>query len=924
MKRWFYLLPLLFVLPLFSVAGGPDSTISCHLSNAPFDQFANLIFQKSGVHIFYQDRWVEGVTVTINSDSIRVMNAVERAIQATNLKVSRWNSDLVILPNEQLPTRLPKFQNRVVASDSTTTKKALTKSEEQYLSGRRADAMQVLKVGKKLGLAKGSRATIRGRILDQATGDPVVGATMYLDELKTGKATDINGYLNMVVPTGTYLAVFAFMGMETKRYSLEVYSDGDFIVELKRSAIEMEEVVVLGDKQMSMRLKDPGLEKISAKEIKEIPTMIGERDILRVSEMLPGIVTVGEGSAGVNVRGGNFDQNAFFMNKIPIYNTSHLFGFFPAFNADIVKDFSIYKGYIPANYGGQLSSVFNILGRQGNRKHFNARGSISPVAVGLTVEGPLKKDTCSFFLSGRYLYSDWILGKIDDPMIRTSQAGFNDIAAGFNYDFKKSQLSVFVYHSYDEFKLSDLNRYHYSTNGAAINLSWFMSKTTRGELSLTGSRYAFGTIDQQEPTLAYQHSYLFDDFRINTDFSTDLFLGNSLQYGLGITYYGLDRGSVTPYGETSLRVPINLGKEQAFMSSVYISDEWGLLPWLDVNAGVRFGLYTPVGPQTVYTYYPGAPMDPRYINDTLQFKNGEVIKWDPELDFRINLNMRTDEHGNVKVAYNRLHQNLFMLNNTIALSPDYQWKLADYHIAPAYSDQVSAGVYRTLKKLGLEASIEFYFKRTMNYPEFVDGADFLSNPLIETEVLPGKQNSYGMELMVRRSGTKLEGWISYTLSKTEVQVNGPYAWQQINHGMPYPANYDIPNVLNTVVNYHFSRRITTSGVVTYQTGRPVTYPASIYYINGIPYVDYTQRNAYRIPDYFRLDLSLTFEGNLRRNKLMHLSYIFSVYNVTGRDNPYSVYFTLENGKIKSYQYSVIAVPIPTFTILLKLGNYATD
>jgi hypothetical protein len=271
-----------------------------------------------------------------------------------------------------------------------------------------------------------------------------------------------------------------------------------------------------------------------------------------------------------------------------------------------------------------------------------------------------------------------------------------------------------------------------------------------------------------------------------------------------------------------------------------------------------------------------------------------------------------------------MHQNLFVLNNTIALAPNSQWKLADYYLKPAKSNQVSAGVFRTFPKSGWETSFEVYYKRTSDSPEFIDGADFLSNPYMETSILAGNQNAYGFEFLLRRSGKRLEGWIAYTYSRSMVKVNGENPWERINNGHAYPANYDIPHAVNTVVNYHFSRRLTASGVVSYQTGKPVTYPVSIYYIGEIPYVDYSDRNAYRIPDYFRLDLSLTIEGNLRRNKSLHSSWVFSLYNVTGRENPYSVYFKSAYGKINSYQYSVIGVPVFTATWLFKLGNYAAD
>lgn len=918
------LIQLLFVGHT-AFAAGTDSIIACHLHQQPFREFCRIVYQESGVTIYYEEAWADRIQVTLDTGQIGVVTAVRRVLEGTDLMVSVWNDQIVVLPGELLPEKLPAYDIQMIVSDTSIRKgKTITRSEERYITGRKADVMQTLKVGKKGVLSKGGTVTIRGKITEEQTGEAVIGATMFLEETKTGTATDENGYMSIVVKPGRYTAEFAFMGLETEKYFLEVLSEGDFSVALKKSAIQMKEVVVYGDRQMNFRFKDPGLEKISVKTIKEIPMIMGERDILGVSELLPGIVTVGEGSAGLNVRGGNYDQNAFYLNRIPIYNTSHLFGFFPAFNADIVKDFSIYKGHIPVQYGGHLSSVFNIIGRQGNRKRFTARGGISTVAANLSVEGPLKKDTSSFLLSARYLYSDWLLRQIDDPTVRASKAGFNDVTASWNYDFKKSQLSVFVYHSQDKFRLSEINEYQYGTNGASINLSHFFSSSLRADFSLTGSQYSFLTNDQQEPTTAYSHSYVLGDYRVNAGFTQNLSSKNTLEYGAGITYYHLNRGNVEPYGDASLRLPVALGKERGVESALYLNDAHDVLPWMTISAGLRLTLFNPLGPKTVYTYYPDLPKDPRYIADTLHFGNGEAIKWYFEPDFRASVIMRTDANGTVKVAFNQMHQNLFVLNNTIALAPNSQWKLADYNIRPARSSQLSAGVFRTFPKSGWEASFEIYYKRTLNYPEFIDGADFLNNPQVESTVLPGKQNAYGIECLLRRTGRRLEGWVSYTFSRSIIQVDGAQPWERINNGLAYPANYDIPHVLNTVVIYHFSRRVSASGVLSYQTGKPVTYPVSVYYINEVPYVDYSNRNEYRIPDYFRLDLSLTIEGNLRRNKFLHNSFIFNVYNVTGRDNPYSVYFKLEEGKIKSYQYSVIGVPIFTITWLFKLGNYAAD
>jgi hypothetical protein len=367
-----------------------------------------------------------------------------------------------------------------------------------------------------------------------------------------------------------------------------------------------------------------------------------------------------------------------------------------------------------------------------------------------------------------------------------------------------------------------------------------------------------------------------------------------------------------------------LGEEKGLESALYISDSYNALPWLNITAGLRYTLFNPLGAKTVYTYSTGLPMDTRYINDTLDFGNIQPIRWYSEPDLRAAVNIKTDENGSVKLAFNQMHQNLFMLNNTITIAPNSQWKLADYHLLPSRSNQVSLGLFRTLSHFGIETSVEVYFKRTFNYPEFKDGADFLESALVETTILQGTQKAYGLEFFLKRSNRKLEGWLSYTYSRSIVKVDGDHAWSQINGGEAYPSNFDTPHVLNVVLSFHPTRRVTFSSVLAYQTGKPITYPESVYYINGAPYFDFSKRNAYRIPDYFRTDFSITLEGNLKRRKLLHSSLSLSVYNLTGRENPYSVYFKSERGNIRSYQYSVIGIPIFTATWIFKLGNYASE
>lgn len=920
------LIILLFLLFSVSLSAQQLGKImACDVKAVPFSEFCSLVFKNTSVKVFYHEKWVNQLKVTMDADSITALMAITQALKGTGLEVSAWQDNLVVLPGEKLLTSLPSYVNhinKVAGVDQGLN--VLTESEEKYITGRKADDTQTINIGRKGAAITGSKAKLLGRILDEETGEPITFATIFISETKSGAVSDINGFISLTLKPGNYSALIEYLGYQKKKYQFNVLSDGNFTVSLKKSVVLMQEVVVYGDRQMSMKLKDPGLEKLSIKAIRSIPMLMGERDILKVSQMLPGIVSVGEGSAGLNVRGGSSDQNAFYINKIPIYNTSHLFGFFPAFNSDIIKDFSIYKGLIPAQYGGRLSSVFNIITRQGNRKRFMARGGISPVAANIVLEGPLKKDTASFLISARSSYSDWMLERIKDPVIRSSKAAFSDFSAQLNYDLRKTQVSVFAYYSKDKFELSDINKYTYANSGISLNFSHNYSSSLHAEYALIGSQYSFTTADAQEVSSAYEHAYKIGQIEARADFDHAIGEKNTLKYGADIIHYSLDRGTVSPYGIGSLRKPVQLGKEQAFESSLYISDNYEVLPWLSLNAGIRYSIYTPTGSKTVYTYLQGKALVAENITDSIIFGKNQPIKWYGTPQIRSAINIETDKNGSIKISFSQMSQNLFMLSNTISIAPNTQWKLADYHLKPSKSNQFSLGVFRTLPKSFLETSVEVFYKRTSNYPEFKDGADFLNNPLLETSVLQGNQKAWGIEFFLKRSSRKLEGWLSYTYSRSIIQVNGGQDWNSINNGFSYPANHDIPHSMNLVLNYHFTRRVIFSSIVTYQTGKPVTYPVSVYYINGLPYLDFSKRNAYRIPDYFRTDASITIEGNLKRKKLLHSSLIFSGYNITGRDNTYSVFFRTENGNIRSYKYSVVGVPIFTVTWLFKLGNYATE
>lgn len=917
-----YFLLILFSLLLNVLNAQNARPLRIHIEEYTLAGFFSLLQSQTDQKIFFQPETLPDRKISLSSDSISLSDALEYALKGTPLKVSEWNGNIVILSGDILPQTLPLFEEEELENGSEIDRQ-ITSSEQRYIQGRKSDVIKTIAVGDREAPSNGL-IRVSGKISDLDTGEPIIGATIYIEETKAGAATDLQGFFSIILPRGNYNALFASMGYETGKYQLEVFSNGRILVNLASAPLSLLEAVIMGDRQMDITRKDPGLEKISIQSIRVIPVMMGERDIIKVSEMLPGIVSVGEGSSGLNVRGGSSDQNAFYINKIPIYNTSHLFGFFPAFNSDIIKDFSIYKGFIPAEYGGRLSSVFNIISRQGNKKEFSLHGGVNPISANVTLEGPVIKDKSSILVSARSSYSDWILKQINDPVLSSSNANFNDISFYMDHHLEKTVFSAFVYSSHDKFDLADLNSYTYSNLGASLNAHHNFNSLLRMDLSLIASQYGFTTVDNQNVSTAYTHTYEINHYELRADFAQTISAKNELSFGLNGILYELDRGSILPFGEGSLRKEVHHGKEKGLETALYISDKFDITRWLSLNAGFRYSLYAPLATKNVYTYAPNLPREMENISDTLFFDQNEAIKWFSSPEFRFSLSFTTDPDGTIKLAFNQMSQNLFMLNNTVAIAPNTQWKLADYHLNPSRSNQYSAGIFRNLDNGNYETSAELFYKLTGNYTEYKDGANFLDNPLIETSILQGNHESYGVEFLLKKKTGRFNGWLAYTFSRSFVEVTGDYSWEMINNGKRYPSNYDIPHAMNTVLNYSFSKRITLSGVITYQRGKPVTYPVSVYYIGELPIIDFYERNKYRIPDYFRTDLSLTVEGNLKRDKFIHSSWMFSLYNATGRKNAYSVFFLSEKSLIKSYKYSVIGVPFFTATWLFKFGNYASQ
>ena len=919
---------LVFFVFLADLSAQPkdDIRINGSFRNLTFQEFATRLEQQYPIHFYFGESWVSSLHVNLDAENLSVPELMDKLLLTTTLDyLYQSPGSIYILPDKKFVRQLPEYYLSSVGLDSMQGKqKNLTGIEEKYLLGRQPDRIKTFIIGSWDKAKKGQMAVITGKLTDEETGESLVNAIIYVPSLKKGAATDANGFATLALKPGVYSVVFQYLGMTEAKGNLDVRSDGYFSLSLKKKFDAIGEVLVRGEKTQK-RSSKPGLENISVKTMKELPTLMGEKDVMKVAQMLPGIVSVGEGSAGVNVRGGNADQNLFYINEVPVYNSSHLFGFFSSINSDIIDNFSIYKGQIPAEYGGRLSSVFNVETRKGHKNNFFTQGGVSPVSANAEVEVPIVKEKVSMILSARSSYSDWILKRLKDPDLRNSQASFYDFATVLDFNLNdKNQISVFAYNSRDNFNLNNYTEYGYGNLGASVNYTHRFSPRLKSSVSAIGSSYSFDTKEKSSANEAYSHAYEMDHYEFRGSLSWLANERHNFKVGTDVILYDLNRGAVEPYGVASLKNPVDLGKEKGLETSVYMDDNINLSPRLNLYAGLRFSMFTELGPKTVRDYFPGTPFDDKNVASTKVYQGGDMISNYKNPELRAGMDYKVSENNSVKLSVTQMTQYVFMLSNSISIAPNDQWKLVDSHIKPPRSIQYSAGYYREMPLKGLSASFEIYYKQAHNVVEYRDGADFLASPYVETAILQGNQNAYGAEFMLSKTTGRLTGWLSYTHSRSFITVNGPNDWGDINQGKKYPSNFDRPNVLSTFLNLEISRRFALATNLAYSSGRPVTLPKSVYYIDEQPFVDYSSRNEYRIPDYLRWDVSLRIEGNLKLKKPIHSYWTIGVYNLTGRSNANSIFFLSEEGKLHGYKYSVIGVPILTISWNWKLGNYENN
>ena len=874
-----------------------EKKISGTYNNLTLKSFLDQMGKENGIRFYFKEEWVQPYMVNQTFDNQPLIHVLNSLFKEQSLTYRFFQDNSVVI--------FPK------GADGRPGSK---------------EDMAVMIIGDPLNEGRYKKARLRGKIIDGNDEEPLAGVIIKYPGTRTGIATNMKGDYSVELPTGDYIFEINLMGYEPIRQKIKLIENGTANFELFQETHSLGEVTVLGEESKATR-SQMSIVKISAKTLKQLPVMMGEPDLIKSIIMMPGVQSVGEMSSGFNVRGGNTDQNLVLLNGSPVFNTSHLFGFFSMINPDAVRDVTLFKGGIPASYGERVSSIMDVQMKEGDTTKVKFYGGLGIINSRFTLEGPyVKKKKSTFLIGGRSTYSDWILRQTRNEQFINSIANFYDVNANTNLVLgANNELRLMGYFSSDKFNLNSASLYRYENQLASANWKINFAPQLISELNLAFSRYNF-ILDEKDEDLAA------DDYRLQTGIQ---YL--SLKYGLswlpnekhtvkaGFQYmnYNINPGKISPSGEITNITEQIIPEEKSTEMGAYIEDDFDINERLSLSAGLRYSNFSTLGPTTVYLYEEGKPRSEQSVIDSIFFDSGERIKTYHGIEPRIALKYNLAQ-GSLRFSVQRIHQYVNQLSNTSVASPADFWKSSDYYIKPLVSDQIALGYFRNLKRNLFETSAEIYYKKLDNLTEYKNGATLVMNRYPETDIIQANGYAYGLELYLRKTSGRLNGWVSYTYSHTMRKTFSELKEEQINQNKYYPSAYDKPHDLSAVVNYNISRRWRFSGNFVLSSGRPTTLPELKYWYDGKQMVYYSDRNKYRMPAYHRLDLSITFDENLRKKRMWKGSWTFSIYNAYGRKNPYSIFYRKDpsiqmqnQSSYALYKLSVIGVPVPSITYNFK-------
>jgi hypothetical protein len=846
--------------------------------------FLNREFPEDFYSVGYAE---EQATFTVSAPRDKFVQAATEALKDKGYRMSAFGNARFILQGKTVYTDLPSgyFDDQRTAEDDG--------SLERYLSEQSAIASfqnKVYEIGEP-GAKKSGSAYLSGHVRDISSGEPLSGVSVYNQKSGVYTVTDADGFYRVALPIGDGSIDLSGYSLEDLHLTVKMWDDGNLDIVMKEKVTALTGAVVSADAVSRHRDAKMGLERVRMDVIKKIPTAFGEGDIIKAVLTLPGVKSVGEASSGFNVRGGSTDQNLILFNDGTIYSPTHLFGLFSAFNPDVVSEVELYKSSIPAEFGGRISSVLDVRGREGNSKKISGSLGIGLLTGRFNLEGPIVKERNNFLIGGRTTYSNWILNLLpENSNYHGGQAQFSDVNASVTHKINAANsIQASAYWSRDGFSFDRDTSFVYSN----LNTSLKWRSRLGSRLNLIASA-GYGNYKASFVNDFNEYSGYRIDNSIGEGFAKATFRyavtdAHNVSFGLSSLYYGLMPGSISGLHAGSYIEPRSLDTQRAVEPALFVSDSWTVTPKFTLDGGIRLSGFVAMAPSKFY--------------------------WNPE--FRISGKYSFLDNLSLKAGFNTMSQYIHLISNTSSISPIDTWQLSNAKIRPQTGWQAAAGLYWTIGG-NLDLSLEPYYKTMQHYLDYKSGAVLLMNENLADDLVETRGKAYGVEFMAKKTSGKLTGWVSYTYSRTMLQETEDRGIETINGGEWYNAPHDKPHEVKLVANYKFTHRYSLSANLDYSTGRPVTLPVGYYYYAGGYRLAYSGRNNYRIPDYFRLDLAMNIEPGHYLKQFTHMSWTIGVYNVTGRRNAYSVFYTADKaGNIQGRMLSVFACQIPYINLNLK-------
>lgn len=716
--------------------------------------------------------------------------------------------------------------------------------------------------------------TISGTVKDKKSGETLIGAVITVDGKNIGTVTNEYGFYSLSLPAGKYVLKIGYVGYVEQKLDVNLDKPTKLNVSLESEGTQLKEVTVRSKaKNDNVTSAQTGVNSLNVKEVSELPVLFGEKDVVKIVQLLPGVKSAGDGNTGFYVRGGAADQNLILLDEAVVYNPSHLLGFFSVFNSDAIKNLTLYKGNEPAQYGGRLSSVMDIKMNDGNDQEYHVNGGIGLISSRLSVEGPIVKDEGSFLISARRTYADIFLGLSDNATTRESSLYFYDLNGKANYKLgDKDRIYLSGYYGKDALGLGNIFGLNWGNATGTLRWNHIFSPKLFSNTSLIYSDYNYN-ININTSGINASLLSVIRDWNVKEEFNYYISPTNSLAFGINSIYHiitpGIYNGNITLNSQA---------QTHSWENAAYIDDNWKVSKRLNFDFGIRLSTFSTIGGQNKYY-----TLDQNHnIVDTMQYASGSIVETYANPEPRVSGSYQLNESSSIKAAYARNAQYLHLLSNSVTSNPTDKWVASNNIIKPEIGDQVSLGYFKNLKENMYECSIETYYKAMQNVVDYKDNAQILSNTPVEPQLLFGQGRAYGVEFMAKKNEGRFTGWVSYTLSRTEQQING------INENNWYAAHQDRTHDISVVGMYKLSKKWTLSADFVYYTGNAVTFPTGKYEVDGqVSYV-YTERNQARMPAYHRLDLGATCQ--LKQHKHFSSDLSFSLYNAYGHENPYTITF----------------------------------